>query len=450
MPQEPQATTQRTLEDMLKSLTDMTAYPVVVTDGSTLTGQTTGRASGSGGGDASSIVDRALSNVLGGRTRVDDPAAFKAALARSFIRDTVDGRAGYRNVPRGVIAETVGADEVSGFQAALITHARTAVDHGLPLLDSLESIRGSSTDASAGRADTIKTIIRSSIHQLREEFERRDGPRPLVVKTQFATLFGKARRFDPDKVRGALGSLRDSLGLHAAGADTMDHERHVVGYRLLVENVVGMRTAWESARPLYDASSENAFLSVRIRRIELMAQTIVEAIAQVRWAMTSVSIGEAERRVRPITLLKTKMTVEELLEWAERTVSPDSITLIREGGRVAIGRSLLPRVRQIDDALDALLRARSSPTAGIGIPRVRAAWADLRNQWGDLEYELRRLAERRPASDGANKGDEVAEGAAARHEALAHESPSSMSEDSDEMQKSSDQAGPGREEKGTQ
>lgn len=375
-------------------LEDAAAYPVLVTDASA-----PGASRGGPADDTQRAVDNALRSVLGGRTRADDPDGLKAALARSFVEDRVEGRRIYRNVPRGSIADTVGEGEVSGFQGALMAHAREVVDHGLPLLDGLRSLNHAvdEDDVSARAA-----IVRSNVMRLRDEFGRRDEPRPAVIEDLLAILLGrvplgKVPETDLDKIGGVVGALRDELELTPGKyVKSIEDEHQLTNYRLLAEYVVGLRTAWETARPIFGAApGKTAFVSAKLRHVELMMQTITESLDQVRAAMDSVFVGEAERRIQQIkpNPLRNipRMTVEELLEWVEETVSPDNVTLIREGGRAAITESLVPTVEKLWDVLSDVANDKARP-GGLGTPRVVKSLEELQAQWNNLTVELESLA----------------------------------------------------------
>ena len=381
---------QMTSEDFAQALRNATAYPFQVTDASA-----PGASRGGPADETQRIVDSALRAVLGGRTRVDDPGSLKAALARSFVEERIDGRRVYRNVPRGSLSDIVGEGEVSGFQAALMTHAREVVEHGLPLLDGLKSLApGVGDDDIVSRA----AIVRSNVVRLRDEFGRRDGPRPAVVQNILDVLLGNVET-NPDLVGGVVGGLRDRLGLETVShANNVEDEHQLTSYRLLAEYIVGLRTAWLTASPLLGAGTGPRFVSAQLRHVELMMQTITESLNQVRASMDSVFLGEAERRVQTVRLGSleseppgnARMTVEELLEWAEETVSPDSITLIREGGRIAITDSLLPTSRKVGNALNDVASGPSHSGA-LGASRVMASLKDLGVQWENLIRELEGL-----------------------------------------------------------
>lgn len=374
-------------EELLRTLESAAAYPVMVTNASAPGATRSGPAD-----ETQRIVDSALRAVLGGRTRVDDPNGLKAALARSFVEDHVNGRRVYRNVPRGSLADTVAEGEVSGFQGALMAHAREVIDHGLPLLENLKSLVPTVDDNDiAARA----SIVRSNVLNLRDEFGRRDGPRPAVIDNLLDILLGSRPVTDPDLVGGAVGRLRDDLGLATVSyANNIEDEHQLTHFRLLAEYVVGLRTAWQTASPIFGAGGGPAFVSALMRHIELTTQTITESIYQVRTAMDSVFLGEAERRIQRIdlpSLNKARMTIEEILEWAEATVSPDSITLIRDGGRIAIADSLVPTVQKVGAALENVVD--NSLPGGLEAPRVKVSLRDLQAQWRELELELKRLAD---------------------------------------------------------
>lgn len=375
-------------DDWEEVLEKATAYPVMVTDASSPGGSRSGPVD-----ETQRIVDSALRAVLGGRTRVNDPKGLKSALARSFVEERIGGRRIYRNVPRGSIADTVGEGEVSGFQGALIAHAREVVDHGLPLLEGVRSLNPTvGEDDVAARA----AVVRSNVMRLRDEFGRRDEPRPVVIEELLGTLLGDGSSPGLDNVGGIVGALGDELGLRSVKhVNSIEDEHQLTNYRLLAEYVVGLRTAWETARPIFVPTlGQTTYVSAKLRHVELMMQTITESLGQVRTAMDSVFFGEAERKIQkvaPDILQGSRISIEELLDWADETVSPDNVSLIRDGGRIAI-KSLVKTVQKLYSVIHEIAHAKSL-AGGLGAPRVVTAWRDLLAQWNELTDELESLAD---------------------------------------------------------
>jgi hypothetical protein len=387
------------------------AFPVLVMDADAARPSRGGSAE-----DPARLVDNALRAVLGARTRSNDAAGFRAALARSFVQTEVDGRRTYRNVPSGTSADVVDAAELSGFQATLLARAREVVERGLPLLDGLRSLVPTSDveDAAA-----LVSVVRTAVVRLRDEFGRRDGPRAVLVEQQLRILLGDdaSAAADPDLVRGGLGAIRDHLGL-ASGQDrranTVEEEQQVTSYRLLVEYVVGLRQSWTTAAPFFGAgaSSSQTFLSARLRRLDLTLQTVADAVDRVRSQLDTVYVGEAERRIHPLPLPSRPqdgLTVEDLLEWAADVASPETAVLLRDGGRIVIADSLLPNAVRVRDLL-AEAAAAELP-GNLGAARVRAAFDELAAQFSGLVAELQRLI---PLTAGESASGPVGGGAGAR------------------------------------
>jgi len=396
-------------KDLARALNDVSAYPLQVTDA------LAGGGRGDSGDDLDRLVDGALRAVIGTRTRVEDVDRFRAALASSFVEEEVDGRRRYVPASPGRIIE--GADEsvVSGEQAGLLAQARDVVDRGLPLLRRIASLRPASD---SDDQDALCTVVRTAVEQLRAEFGRADGPRAPLVEQQLRVLLGRTADgtavVNPDQVEGALGALRDLAGLasrpvlpladrngHLGNrANTPLEEESLTHFRVLTEYVLRLWQSWQAyAGSLSGAGTGYAFIGARLGHLDLTFQTIGEAVDRVRDALDSVYVGPAERQVLVLPLAsrpRDRLSVEQLLDWAEQTVGRQTANLARDHGRIALARYVLPNAA----AVATLLReaADADIGGGYGTPRVQSALAELVTQYGQLVEELQLLV---PPSDGA-------------------------------------------------
>src|SRR5215212_9965175 len=88
-------------------------------------------ASGAGGsGQLGATVTKAVRDVLGWKTKTNDPRGFVAALSQSFSGAEVDGHVAWTWTPR---TYTVQADlgALTGAQASLYSRAKNALDQSL-------------------------------------------------------------------------------------------------------------------------------------------------------------------------------------------------------------------------------------------------------------------------------------------------------------------------------
>ncbi|MGY1985431.1 PASTA domain-containing protein [Blastococcus sp. SYSU DS0669] len=389
-------------KDLAQALRDASAYPLQVSDA------LAGGGRGEAGDDLDRLVDGALRAVIGTRTRVEDVDRFRAALASSFVEEEVDGHRRYVPAAPGLVLQRADDAAVTGAQAVLLTQARDVVDRGLPLLGRITSLRpaGDQQDHEA-----LAVVIRTAVQQLRDEFGRADGPRAPLVEQQLRVLLGSTADgtalVDPDEVRGALGALRDLSGLASrpilplAGrngqvgnrANTPVEEESLTHFRVLTEYVLRLWQSWHTyARSLDGDGGGYSFIGGRLGHLDLTFQTIGEAVDRVRDALDSVYVGPAERQILVLPLPsrpRDRLSVEQLLDWAEQAVGRQTANLARDHGRIALAEYVLPNAA----AVAALLREASEAQVGGGFdtPRVRSALAELVTQYDQLVDELKLL-----------------------------------------------------------
>ena len=111
-------------------------------------GGSSGTAGGAaGGGSLTRTAQGAIRDLLGWRYRADDPKGFLAALNKAVDLTEVEGHVEttWKTRPFMVQADL---GEVTGAQASIYERARVAVEHALPLLDTLKTLRPDADDES--------------------------------------------------------------------------------------------------------------------------------------------------------------------------------------------------------------------------------------------------------------------------------------------------------------
>jgi hypothetical protein len=393
-----------TTKDLAKALSDVSAYPLQVSDV-----QPGSAARGDHGEDLDRLVDSALRAVLGTRTRIEDVDRFRAALGSSFVAEEVDGHRQFVPVAPGRLVGGSDESTVSGPQAVLLGQAKDVVDRALPLLDRLMTLRPSSDPEDQA---ALSVVIRTAIGQLRTELGRSDGPRVPLVDEQLRVLLGTAAAsttvVDPDGIGGALGALRDLMGLNSSPvlplsrrnghpgnrANTPAEEESLTHYRMIADSVLRLDQSWRAAAGAFtgDPTAGYSFITGRLQHLDLTLQTIGESVSRVRDALDSVYIGPAERRILVVPLKsrpRDRLTVEDLLTWADDAVGPETSSIARDHGRIALAEYVLPNTR----AVAALLKEAATADLGGGFstPRVTAAFAELVGQYDQLVAELQLL-----------------------------------------------------------
>ena len=101
--------------------------------------------------------------------------------------------------------------------------------------------------------EAIRTVIATELQELVGELALEGGPRIQRVDQLFSLLLGDrvgSKNLNPDVVQGNLGILRDRFGLTIDQIDTVDEERIVTNFRIVVEQVLSLQASWSTDRGL--------------------------------------------------------------------------------------------------------------------------------------------------------------------------------------------------------
>ena len=235
-----------------EALTDLGAYPVLTEEVST-TGTPAPvaggrrRRAGAGYGQA---VDQAMRDVLGWRPG-GDVAGFQAALTGAFQLREVEGHTEWTWQQRGYAVQAdMGA--LTGAQASIYARAKSALDQILPLLAGLTPLNPALFPPQD--LEAIRTVVTTELQELVSELALRGrSPDPAGGRALPPAARGKAsgrRNLNPDVVQGNLGTLRDRFGLTVDEIDTVDEERIVTNFRIVVEQVLSLQASWSTDRGL--------------------------------------------------------------------------------------------------------------------------------------------------------------------------------------------------------
>jgi hypothetical protein len=306
-----------------EAITDLASYPLL-TEEVTTTGPPApgmgGYAPGGGGPGAGygQTVDQVMRDVLGWRPS-GDVAGFQTALTGAFQLREVEGHTEWTWQQRGYAVQAdMGA--LTGAQASIYARAKNALDQVLPLLAGLTSINPALYPPQD--LEAIRTVIAAELQELVTELALPGGPRIQRVNELFRLLTGESVRSknpDPDAVQGHLGTLRDRFGLTVAYVDTIDEERIVTNFRIVVEQVLTLKESWDSDRKLLSVLDSNTSLGTILIWLSRGLEAVCESVDDLTFALDSVFIDAAQRQV--IQLNFTNLTVElpELPLWKGNT-----------------------------------------------------------------------------------------------------------------------------------
>lgn len=359
-----------------RQIDDLLAFPLLTQEVGTAGAARPGTAPAPGTAPLAHIVENTLRNVLGWRPRAGDPQAFLAALRQSFTCQEVDGRSRCRWTPRGSaigIQAELGA--ITGAQASLYARARNTVDQVLPLLDGLRPLR---TEPDAEDIRSIRGIVRAELNEMLEEIGITGGPRVSRVDEIFLLLLGPHPEDDPERVGGQLRLLRERFGLTRSRVNTVDEERMLTDFLLLVDYVGALERAWRTQRASFFRNGQDGFLGTRLILLSRELSVLAESVHELYEALESVFIGSAERETVVLELGdgQPPMTIAELFGWVERFAAVEGPRLLQEGGRDGATAfcSTLGRLEDLVAETETIARRPSSnPIRGFHTQRVAFA-----------------------------------------------------------------------------
>jgi len=377
---------------------DAVSYPLLTEDVGAGARTGSARARSGGGTSMSDLVNRTLTDVLGWKTRADDPAAFQGALTASFEGEEDDGVTTWKWVQRSYAVQNDLSARISGAQASLYKRAQEALAQSLPLLDGLYPL---DPTADKENVDALKAVIRTQLTQLVSELATPGGPSEARVDGYFLMLLsssvkigkkGKVAQTEPNEIGGTLGKLRDILGLASMSSlvNTIEDEQDQTNFRILADYVTSLAQSWFNNRGFFGLDAEHPFLGTQLVPLSRQLSVISEAVDEVRFTLDSVFIGEAERQTLRLDFRPRldSMYAEDFLQWVQNFVRDEAPIYIQQGGKFGIGNSLLPlarRLRSMTHRLVRGVRARAAHLpAGMRTQRVERALDSLHQELREL------------------------------------------------------------------
>ena len=351
------------LQKLTGAVEDAVTYPILTKEvGGYGRGSRNGESSGSsGGGSLTRTAQGAIRDLLGWRYRADDPKGFLAALNKAVELKETEGHveSTWKARPFMVQADL---GEVTGAQASIYERARVAVEHALPLLDTLKPLR---PDADEQSTESMRAMVRSALTELVAELGNVGGPRIQRVNDYFTRLLGvanfgaNAASHDgafavavrsPEKVRGTLGQLRVRFGLERGLVLTVEEERNFTNFLILVDYTTSLLQTWVAQKAFIERNdSTDKFLGTQLVRLSQVLNVIVESVHEAYDAMDSVFFGPEEREVTEIEFDGSRITVAELLAWVEHFAGVEAPQLIEDSGKDGVDAVIttLERLRNL-------------------------------------------------------------------------------------------------------
>ena len=387
-----------------EALTDLGAYPVLTEEVST-TGIPAPVSGGAGGGGTGAgygqVVDQAMRDVLGWRPG-GDVAGFQAALTGAFQLREVEGHTAWAWQQRGYAVQAdMGA--LTGAQASIYARAKSALDQIQPLLAGLTTLNPALYEPQD--LETIRTVVGTELQELVSELALEGGPRIQRVDELFRLLLGQgrgSRSMDPDRVQGNLGILRERFALTVDEIQTVDEERIVTNFRVIVEQVLALFRSWQFDRGLLSGVGTRTALGTILIWLSRGLEAACESVGDLMFTLDSVFVDAAQRQVielrfaglavrnvpevplqgnpaRTVTHTygpdEPPMFLSDLLDWVLRACRDEGPKIVQDAGKqgVLAFSPVLDTLRILVRATGQIARERGAMPAGMQTPRVERA-----------------------------------------------------------------------------
>jgi hypothetical protein len=411
-----------------EAITDLSAYPVLTEEVTTI-GVPAPSGGGFGGGGPGAgyaqTVEQVMRDVLGWRPS-GDLAGFQAALTGAFQLREVEGHTQWSWQQRGYAVQAdMGA--LTGAQASIYARAKSALDQIQPLLAGLTALNPALYPPQD--LEAIRTVIAAELQELVSELALEGGPRIQRVDELFRLLLGEGRKtvnLNPDLVQGQLGILRGRFGLTVDEIDTVDEERIVTNFRVIVEQILALQTSWNTDRELLSGVSSRTSLGTILIWLSRGLEAVCESVGDLMFALDSVYVDAAQRQVielrfaglkvevpsLPLNKAKTQLTphtfgpheppilLSDLLDWVLRASRDEGPRIVQDAGKdgVLAFVPVLDKLRILIHATHKAVHPGSGTTlpAGMRTPRVSRSLQVLAAQL-DEATSLARLVRRAPA-----------------------------------------------------
>jgi hypothetical protein len=400
----------RPAKDSGEAITDLSAYPVLTEEVST-----TGVPAPSGGGSGSGrpgagyghTVDQVMRDVLGWRPS-GDVAAFQAALTGAFQLRAVEGHTEWSWQQRGYAVQAdMGA--LTGAQASIYARAKSALDQIQPLLSGLTAINPALYPPQD--LEAIRTVVAAELQELVNELALEGGPRIQRVDELFRLLLGESHKsfsLNPDLVQGQLGILRERFGLTVDEIDTVDEERIVTNFRVIVEQILALQASWHTDRELLSGVSSKTALGTLLIWLSRGLEAVVESVGDLTFVLDSVYVDAAQRQVielrfagltvevpslpirgshnTPITYTfehhEAPLLLSDLLDWVVRACQDEGPRIVQDAGKdgVFAFEPILDKLRILIHATRKVARHGATLPTGMRTPRVDRALQVLAGQ----------------------------------------------------------------------
>ena len=368
-----------------------------------------------GGLSLGQVAARAVTDALGWKVNASDPKGFVGALTQSFTLTEVEGHTEATWVPRTYAVQTDLGGGITGAQASLYSRAKDALDKSLPLLDGLYPL---DPEADPEYVKALREMARSQMSEIVKELGALGGPSVLRVNTYFQILLGQTRisfapgvtkvEFNPDRVKGTLGSLRDTYGIFFTNnplSNSIEDEQDITNFRVISDYMTSLLQSWISNGQFFvlGPPSQPAFYGTQLVLISRQFSVITETVNEVRFALDSVFIGPSERQTLLLEFSdgSPPMFLEDILQEVANFAADEGPRLLRDGGRIAVTNNILPVVQTLENLVEQAhdpVNINHLPD-GFRTVRVRNALDDLDDQLTTLSNLVQQVGQIIPVEE---------------------------------------------------
>lgn len=387
----------RELREEARSVEDAVSYPLLteqVTFPSSGAGPTTALTTTTRGASLDSRAALAVGDVLGWKANSSDPKGFIGALTQAFSLTDVEGHTEATWNPRTYAVQTDLGGGITGAQASLYTRAKDAVQQSMQLLDGLYPL---DPDADPEYVKALREMAKSQMNEILLQFGALGGPSILRVNTYFEILLGQSRptppdtsiKFDPDKIQGTLGTLRDTYGIYFVNnpfSNSIEDEQDITNFRVISDYMTSLLQSWISNEQFFQLGTTTpAFFGTQLVLLSRQFSVIAETINEVRFAMDSVFIGPAERQTLLLQFEDRNlpaMFFEDMLQEIQDFVTAEGPRLLQDGGKISVTNNIVPVIKKFRHLVSQAHRPinlRQLPD-GYRTVRVKRSLDDLHDQ----------------------------------------------------------------------
>lgn len=401
-----------------RDMEDAISYPILTEDisqrQSPVSTPSSGGAVGGSSGGLGLVAAKAVSDVLGWKPNVADPKGFVGALTQSFNLTDIEGHVESTWVPRTYAVQTDLGGGITGAQASLYTRAKNALDSALPLLDGLYPLN---PEADPEYVKALREMARSQMGEIVKELGTVGLPSILRIDTYFEILVGQSPakistatiQFDPDRIKGTLGQLRDTYGISFAGNsfnNSVEDEQDITNFRVISDYMTSLMQSWISNRDFFRLGTKApAFFGTQLVLISRQFNVITETVNEVRFTLDSVFIGPNERQTLllefdDVTL--APMFMEDVLVEVEKFAADEGPRLLRDSGKISVTNNILPVVRSLKKLINGAHHPANIDDLpdGFKTARVRNSLDDLRDQIVALADLVEQVEQKVPLAEG--------------------------------------------------